>query len=181
MTKFQKWPKTPRPDRFNIIITEKIDGSNAQILIEDGEITMVGSRNREIFPGGNRDNAGFAGFIQENAEEICHLLPDGRHYGEWAGPGIQRNPLNLPEKLFFLFDPYRYRNKDNPALTMALPHRFRVVPQLYFGPLDVYTINSEYENIKECTCVNEPGSHGNSGEGIIVQILGDKFKLTDKC
>ena len=55
---FQKFPKIPRLNR-GIIITEKIDGTNAQILItEDGQI-FPGSRKRWLQQTGRGDNYGF--------------------------------------------------------------------------------------------------------------------------
>ena len=54
---FREFPKIARLSR-EVIISEKIDGTNAQILItEDGQV-LTGSRNRWITP--QDDNYGFA-------------------------------------------------------------------------------------------------------------------------
>jgi len=45
---FKAWPKIPRENPFNVTITEKIDGTNACIIIKDGEIIGVQSRKRLI-------------------------------------------------------------------------------------------------------------------------------------
>src|SRR6218665_4077308 len=104
---FSAFPKIPRISKaFFCTITEKIDGSNAQIVItpyassDVGDpsvlvigafplLTMrVGSRNRWIKPGKETDNYGFAGWCLSNATELFKL-GIGTHFGEWYGNGIQ--------------------------------------------------------------------------------------------
>ena len=102
---FREFPKIARLSR-EMIITEKIDGTNAQILItEDGQV-LTGSRNRWITP--QDDNYGFAKWVEENKQEILKLGV-GRHFGEWWGGGIQRG-YNLPkgDKRFSLFNVSRW-------------------------------------------------------------------------
>lgn len=106
---FREFPKMARLSR-QIIITEKIDGTNAQILItEDGQF-FTGSRTRWITP--EQDNHGFARWAQEHKEELMKLGA-GRHFGEWWGSGIQRG-YGLPkgEKRFSLFNTMRWCNND---------------------------------------------------------------------
>jgi hypothetical protein len=96
---FQAWPKIPRFDR-EVIITEKIDGTNAAIVItEDGWIGAQ-SRKRLISPGD--DNFGFARWVWQNIQDLMELGP-GHHFGEWYGSGIQRG-YGLDEKRFALFN-----------------------------------------------------------------------------
>lgn len=131
---FMPWPKIGRGDPFKVTITEKIDGTNGCIVIADGEIIAVQSRKRFITPGKHTDNYGFAGWVEIHKEELL-LLGDGHHYGEWAGEGIQGNPLKLEGKHFFLFDVFRW-NPDNPGR----PECCDVVPMLYQGTLQPDTI-----------------------------------------
>jgi hypothetical protein len=124
MSEFEAFPKMPRMNR-EIIITEKIDGTNAQIHItEDGQF-LVGSRNRYITP--ENDNAGFARWAYENKDELMKL-GYGRHFGEWWGAGIQRR-YGLSEKRFSLFNTTRWAD---PTVRPACCH---IVPELYRGPL----------------------------------------------
>lgn len=81
---FQGFPKMSRLSR-DVIVTEKIDGTNAQIFISEPDdngnmIMMAGSRTRWITP--DNDNAGFARWCRDNAQELMRLGP-GRHFGEW--------------------------------------------------------------------------------------------------
>lgn len=112
----------PRLSR-EVIITEKIDGTNASVFIReitdpeemdadhmdpiacvrmDNLLIYAGSRTRWITP--DNDNHGFARWVCENDEEIIKLGP-GHHFGEWWGSGIQRGyGLTKGEKRFSLFN-----------------------------------------------------------------------------
>jgi hypothetical protein len=102
---FQEFPKIARLSR-EIIITEKIDGTNAQILITESGKILAGSRNRWITP--QDDNFGFANWVKMNEANLL-TLGVGRHFGEWWGSGIQRG-YGLPkgEKRFSLFNVSRW-------------------------------------------------------------------------
>jgi hypothetical protein len=103
MREFVGFNKIPRLSR-EVIITEKIDGTNASIFIgEDGEF-LVGSRTRWITP--DSDNFGFAAWAYQHKDELMQLGP-GQHFGEWWGSGIQRN-YGLKERRFSLFNTMRW-------------------------------------------------------------------------
>ena len=85
---FKGFPKMARLSR-EIIVTEKIDGTNAQVFITDDGDVMAGSRTRWIYPGD--DNFGFAAWVQEHRDELLTLGP-GQHFGEWWGA---RHPARL--------------------------------------------------------------------------------------
>jgi hypothetical protein len=117
---FVPFPKMARLSR-EIIVTEKIDGTNSQIFIgEDGSF-LTGSRNRWITRAD--DNFGFARWTEENRDELMQLGP-GRHFGEWWGSGIQRR-YDLAEKRFSLFNAVLWAD-ERPACC-------HVVPSLYQG------------------------------------------------
>ena len=116
---FKGWPKTPRLDS-PFIITEKIDGTNAAVVIEphdpnnadlngafaqvysaydpygkpvdegDEWLYDVGAQSRNRLIDPAHDNFGFAAWVEENAQELVDILGVGRHFGEWWGSGIQR-------------------------------------------------------------------------------------------
>jgi len=100
---FTAFPKMARLQR-EVIITEKIDGTNAQIYITDDGRMLTGSRTRWISP--EDDNFGFAKWARDNKDELMQLGP-GRHFGEWWGRGIQRN-YGLDERRFSLFNVARW-------------------------------------------------------------------------
>ncbi len=171
---FKEFPKMPRFSR-EIIITEKIDGTNASIFIQnivleenkddkniilevDGLTIRAGSRTRWIIPGD--DNFGFANWVKTNAIELIKMLGEGHHFGEWWGSGIQRGyNLTKGDKRFSLFNTSRWNNETKPKCCS-------VIPELYRGEFNTEAINRVMETLKG------NGSYANQGfmnpEGIVI-------------
>ncbi len=135
MTEFEAFPKIPRLRR-EIVVTEKIDGTNAAVLVEevpgpwsvdpdtaldcirrpDGATVAIYAQSRNRFITPTSDNYGFATWVLEHSEELAELGP-GRHFGEWYGRGINRG-YDLPDRRFALFNTGRWDNIN------AEPERF---------------------------------------------------------
>jgi hypothetical protein len=116
---FLPWPKIARLNR-ETIVTEKIDGTNAAIhVLEDGRVGAQ-SRKRLITPGKQTDNYGFAGWVQEHADELRDGLGVGVHFGEWWGQGINR-AYDQTEKRFSLFNTSRWNDENTPACVDVVP------------------------------------------------------------
>jgi hypothetical protein len=126
MTEFRPYPKTPRLFR-DMVVTEKIDGTNAAIGVTAAGAVYAQSRSRVITP--DVDNFGFAQWVSDNAETLAADLGEGLHFGEWWGQGIQRG-YGLTEKRFSLFNVKRWGD-----VQFATP-RLGIVPVLYEGPFD---------------------------------------------
>lgn len=134
---FEPFQKLSRLSR-RIVVSEKLDGTNACIAIsDDGLVMQAGSRTRWITP--DDDNFGFAKWAQEHGEELLKLGP-GRHFGEWWGRGIQRG-YGLTERRFSLFNTERW---GDPAARPACCH---VVPVLYDGMFGESAILEALENL----------------------------------
>jgi hypothetical protein len=130
---FIEFPKMARLSR-ECIVTEKIDGTNAQIFIgENGEF-LTGSRTRWITP--QDDNYGFSKWAHENKEELL-TLGVGRHFGEWWGQGIQRK-YGMNRKVFSLFNTFRW-GENRPSCCSVVP----VLWQGDFSMLDVGFVMSD--------------------------------------
>ncbi len=117
---FKAWPKITRlENRRKPIFTEKIDGTNACVVIGDNGEFACQSRTRFITP--DDDNFGFAKWAHANIEELFKLGP-GHHYGEWWGQGIQRG-YGLTEKRFSLFNTRRWgeHNPNTPKCCHVVP------------------------------------------------------------
>jgi len=176
---FTEWPKIPRLSR-GIVITEKIDGTNAQIIIDDkGEQIAAASRSRLITP--EDDNYGFAGWVQRNKDELLKLGP-GRHFGEWWGAGIQRK-YGLNEKRFSLFNTGRWMSSFNEGLggdqtAYACPLCY-VVPVLYRGEFNDGAVDQALADLKS------NGSFASTGfkdpEGIVVYHSASKTYFKKTC
>lgn len=158
---FRPWPKIGRLNR-TMTITEKIDGTNAAVgITEDGRI-YAQSRNRIITP--EADNAGFARWVNDNADALREALGKGLHFGEWFGPGIQKFAGALTTKHFALFNVDRY--EPVPFAELGLPNVV-TVPRIYTGPFGEAPIHAALEALRE------HGSHfGGKAEGIVVFMHG---------
>jgi len=162
---FMEFPKIARLSR-ECVITEKIDGTNAQIYItEDGQF-FTGSRTRWIKVGD--DNAGFAFWANQHKDELMTLGP-GQHFGEWWGSGIQRG-YNLPkgEKRFSLFNTIRWVMPGQPKTEKQeyAPACCHVVPELYRGLFDTDVCLAQVEHLKLGGSKASPGFM--NPEGIVV-------------
>ncbi len=193
MLEFKEWPKTPRLNR-DMIVTEKIDGTNAAVivlpetpdlhgladtttslgkLVETSEGVMfvaAQSRKRLIMPGKQTDNAGFAQWVRTNAHGLAQALGTGYHYGEWWGKGIQSG-YGLDHKRFSLFNVTRYEHVRDDSIGLGL------VPVLFEGPFDTVIIERIVSQLRL------HGSHaapGQKAEGVVVfhTASGTVFKVT---
>ena len=119
MIEFKEFPKIARLNR-EVIVTEKIDGTNAAVVIsEDGATIGAQSRSRIITV--KDDNFGFARWVLDNHEELLAKLGPGHHFGEWWGQGIQRG-YGLTEKRFSLFNVSRWADPTvRPACCHIVP------------------------------------------------------------
>lgn len=186
-SEFVTFPKIPRLSK-EIVITEKIDGTNAQVEIYESDslgywddhavaavqykglwrVLRAGSRNRYLSV--KNDNFGFAAFVRDNAEELVKLGP-GRHFGEYWGRGIQHG-YGLTERRFSLFNVGRWLDQhgtNDPAMdeTQATaPACCYVVPIITRGIFASYLIEEAMDYLRSV------GSRAANGwmepEGIIV-------------
>ena len=201
---FRAWPKIARLNR-DIVITEKIDGTNAAIGIElapdDFDITSadmenytslavddegVGwrvwaqSRKRIITP--DNDNFGFAAWVAENAPGLVRALGEGLHFGEWWGHGIQRG-YGLPkgERYFSLFNTERW---DRATILRTEVPNLDVVPVLYRGPFSEHEIRVALNTLNHygsCVGAQDRLFHGlTEAEGVVVYHTASRtaFKVT---
>ncbi len=165
---FQEFPKIARLSR-ECVITEKIDGTNAQVVIEHAELITdwgiaadvpwlkrvgdlaiaAASRTRYITP--HADNHGWARWVADHAEDLIRLGP-GRHFGEWWGSGIQRGyGLQNGEKRFSLFNTSKWSDDAQR------PSCCHVTPILYTGMFDTMQALTQLERLRVEGSLAAPG------------------------
>lgn len=203
-SEFVEFSKTPRLSR-DVVVTEKLDGTNGQVFICDklmdqdyskavydngAIVVMAGSRNRWVTP--SNDNFGFARWVADHADELIAGLGVGRHFGEWWGSGIGRR-YDQKLKQFSLFNTLRWHDRlsvaapkqipqadprAEPKWSTAAPACCSVVPELYRGPFDTGVCDALLEQLRERGSVAAPGFM--KPEGIIVFHTGANhgFKKT---
>ncbi len=170
---FIPFPKIPRYRR-NIIVSEKLDGTNAKIIVcRNGEI-FAGGRNRWLSPkiyntGPDPDQFGFAEWVAEREEDLWEELGPGIHAGEWFGYRINRG-YGIPDRRFALF---------RPKLDWQ-PHHCTTVPILYEGMISDGAIEGSLEMLRTGGSVAVPGY--TNPEGIVIYHTASKslWKITIK-
>lgn len=179
--------------RYNreIIVTEKINGTNAQVYIgPDGEF-LVGSRTRWITP--ENDNHGFARWAYAHKDELTKLGP-GRHFGEWWGSGIQsKYGLKGDDKRWSLFNVTRWclhgqepqviPNLDptaEPKYQDVLPACVSLVPVLWRGNMRDLHVPTIMKSLELGGSLAAPGFM--DPEGIVIYCTSNNalFKVTLK-
>lgn len=180
---FEEWPKIQRYRKVRALVTEKIDGTNAQIYVPEDPTSplLAGSRNRWLTAASvsgkqSTDNFNFADFVLANGEVLRRLGP-GRHYGEWYGAGIGRR-YGLTERRFALFNVDRYAKDGLPA---GLPANVGIVPTVYHGEFNPDAIDAAIRGVYAGGSVAVPGY--NNPEGVVILIGGGpgamRLKVTD--
>lgn len=204
---FRPFPKIARLSR-DMVITEKIDGTNASVWIEELEpntyedetvtayVTVdmaqsypgqphyalrAASRKRFITP--EKDNFGFAAWTLKNAAELIKLGP-GIHFGEWWGLGIQRN-YGLDEKRFSLFNTGRWLDTHIDPVDVYdgdkqedAPSCCHVVPVLWRGPFGTRIAEGELEVLRQIGSSAAPGYMNPEGIVIFHTAAQTYFKKT---
>ncbi len=189
LPEFKEFPKMPRLSR-DVIITEKIDGTNAHVLIQsmedkpadgalfraNGLALWAGSRNRWLTK--EQDNFGFAAWAERHGDELM-ALGEGRHFGEWWGSGIQRGyGLMNGEKRWSLFNVARWcGHGEEPQRIQSVDLRVEkyqercprccgVVPVLYRGPFTTAACDLALDELWKNGSRAAPGYQ--NPEGIVV-------------
>jgi RNA ligase len=89
-----------------VFVTEKLDGTNVSVLIQDGHIMSVWNRSERIpfFNKGKKHiiDGVYNSFVRGHLE----MLPDGQHFGELIGPKLNGNPYKMDEHLWIPFKTY---------------------------------------------------------------------------
>ena len=151
-----------------MVFTEKLDGTNAQIHITDNGQMFVGSRTRWITS--EDDNYGFARWATLHKDELM-LLGSGSHFGEWWGAGIQRK-YNTGEKRFSLFNTARWSDD------VVRPICCHVVPVLYTGVFDTAVIDETLAKLERDGSRAAPGFMRPEGVVIWHEAARVLFKKT---
>lgn len=194
LTEFEGWGKIARLNKHTVI-TEKIDGTNAAIVVRpldrdrpavdirphetmvrlielDGMYAKavyyaVAAQSRKRFVTPADDNFGFAGWVWDNAHNLASGFGPGRHFGEWWGVGIQRG-YGTTGRYFSPFNSHRW---DKGAIEHEGLDVIGVVPVpvLYrWGSLDSIVIAQAIEELRELGTRLPHTRKGFEAEGVVV-------------
>jgi len=88
-----------------VIPTEKFDGTNVSVVVQDGRISRMLNRMNVIDIWKSHEH--FFNGIKRAVDEkkfVPDFLEDGQYYGELCGPKINGNPLGLDYNIWIPFD-----------------------------------------------------------------------------
>lgn len=182
---FVPFPKIARLRR-EVVVTEKIDGTNAGIFVpkDDAYPLQAAKRTGWIAPGPT-DNVWFAQWVADHEQELRTGLGPGMHWGEWWGERINRRYPTVMGRRFSLFNTERWYSGSatmNTAETATpAPACCDVVPVLHridrFCEHDVDFVRVWIEHLKTNGSVAAPGC---KAEGIVVYHTASRvsFKVT---
>lgn len=95
----------------NVLAIEKLHGMNISIYIDKGEITHIWTKGRRHKMFGDLNNLIVSRALLNSYERgYLEFLPDGQHFGEVIGKGIQSNEYDLEEPLWIPFSTYAKEN-----------------------------------------------------------------------
>jgi len=178
---FEPFEKLGRMNR-GCTITEKIDGTNAQVCFDEEGNMLVGSRKREIFPEGHMgrqgcDNAGFAQWAYANREALFEFLGQGRHFGEWCGGKIQRG-YGVEAKSFLLFNVNRFGDGRQEIPEELKEAGLGCVPVLYQGEFTSDAVSNTMNDLKKTGSSFIKGYMNPEGVVVYHQAIKKMFKVT---
>lgn len=146
-------------------VQEKVDGANAQIWLENGEIKM-GSRTRVL---GNEEFNGFVPYVKahKGIQQFFTTHPESRLYGEW----LVRHTIAYKEtayRKFYLFDIFGWNGVDEFIPAAAV----KEIGELY--GIDTVPLHGVFENptIEQLQEFVGKSDFGDRGEGIVIKNLG---------
>ena len=195
---FTEFEKISRLNR-EVIVTEKIDGTNGQVHIrpaagselEMGYDTQIevngephyiraGSRNRWVLHLASDDNNGFGRWVYKHAHELA-ALGAGAHFGEWWGSGIQRK-YGLSEKRWSLFNVGRWADARFPEYPLQEKQRYapaccHIVPVIATG-VGMECVEQALKLLRASGSIASPGFMKPEGVVIFHTHSRTLFKVT---
>lgn len=88
-----------------VLCTEKLDGTDVSIIIENGKITRIFNRTNEI-PFFCKGGKHIIEAVLNSFERGYCDFTDGQYFGEVIGPKLNGNPYKLDEHLWIPFITY---------------------------------------------------------------------------
>ena len=85
-----------------VICSEKLDGTNVSVVIENGVITSIWNRTERLPVFNKGKQHIILGVMEAFGKGYCEL-PDGRHFGELIGEKLQGNPYKIQGHLWIPF------------------------------------------------------------------------------
>lgn len=153
-----------------VYIQEKIDGANASVWLEDGEI-VCGSRTRKLEEGFR----GLVDYVKSHTglKDLFAQHPDYRLYGEW----LVRHTISYNETVyqnFYLFDILDNDQWLSPLEVEAMAKKFNLNHAYIFSVIE----NPKEDDVKEFVGISKLGD---KGEGVVLKNPGFINRFGNRC
>jgi len=130
---------------------EKLDGTNVSIMVENGVVKEVWNRKNlvskltkvsgDVYNDVYDHTEGFNHVLEgmEDSWEETDGLSDGQHFGELIGLGIQKNPMDIPNKRWVPFNTFGKKHlvydewKDVPKNFSAISEFMKNLKSKYYA------------------------------------------------
>lgn len=153
----------------DLVFTEKIDGTNMGVLVENGKIIHIQKRNNVANPEDKNDQFYFEqGLIPECfPKEFSGMI-----FGELHGPKIQKGGVYSSKREFRMFDILSMENKKfftwDALVAMEEILGIPLVPELEYPYEDI-----KLENISKFVTGLQVYAGGSQAEGVVVRYRKD--------
>jgi RNA ligase (TIGR02306 family) len=165
--------KENSPSRFdvlegkNVVMTEKLHGSNARAAWVDGRFWVGSHNNVKTLDGANIWTSAAQ---RQGLDKICEKYSGFLLFGEVVGPVQKGYDYGLKHPTFVLFDIVDVAQETTPWLSWNHVQRFAaetgipIVPELYRGP---WVSLEHADSLADGPTVFGKGKHGR--EGVVVK------------
>lgn len=160
-------------DENDVLCTEKLDGTDVSIIIENGKITRIFNRTNEI-PFFNKGSSHIIEAILKSFERGYCDFTDGQYFGEVIGPKLQGNPYKLTEHLWIPFNSYC---RDHLAYKSfhKYPKNFENLKKWILSPVEEGGIFSLFMRRRDIIQKPEGIVFHNLKTGQMCKLRGDMF------
>lgn len=129
--------------------TEKLEGTNVSIAIQDGIIIGIWNRTERL-PFFNKGKKFIIeGLLDSYEKGYMEFLPDGQHFGELIGKKVQGNPYRIERHLWVPFTRLRkqYEYKFWNSITEEVQGKsdeeiFTIVSEVFEGLISLYKLKT---------------------------------------
>jgi hypothetical protein len=129
-------------DEKDVLCTEKLDGTDVSIIIENGKITRIFNRTNEI-PFFNKGSKHITEAVLNSFERGYCDFTDGQYFGEVIGEKVNGNPLKIEGHLWIPFNSYVRENLSYKSFH-KYPKTFDNLKKWLLSPIEEGGIFSLY-------------------------------------
>lgn len=157
-----------------VLATEKLDGTDVSIVIENGIISSIWNRTNRI-PFFCKGKEFIVEAVMESYKREYTELPDGQHFGEVVGEKLNGNPLKIKGHIWIPFNTY-CRDKLSYKSWHKYPKTFENISKWFEKPISEGGIFSLFLRRKGIEAKPEGIVFHNLKTGQMAKLRLDMFK-----